>query len=148
MEVILWDMISWQSKSLNSRYVKRGTAVYRHENKHTTFWCPDLKVYYTMTSVKISGEKGCWEMCNFSTPSEPHSNELWNKSKNPYPLRNRIIPNSATACGLVVPGTQLLPHWELCNISNLDDKHDGVRCAMMFNGLPMKNCVFDLQQDV
>ena len=35
-------------------------------------------------------------MCDFPTPSDPHSYGLWDKSKNPYLLRNRIIPNSAT----------------------------------------------------
>ena len=37
---------------------------------------------YPMTSVKICGEKGCWELYAFPTPSEPHCYELWDKSKN------------------------------------------------------------------
>ena len=57
---------------------------------------------YLMTSVKNSGERGCWEMCDFPTPGDPHSYGLRNKSKNPYPLRYRIIPDLATARA---PGT-------------------------------------------
>ncbi len=52
---------------------------------------------YHMTSVKTCGEKGCWELCNFTTPSDLHSHGSWNECKNPYPLRNRIIPNEASA---------------------------------------------------
>ncbi len=47
--------------------------------------------FYPITSVKISGEIGCWAMHNFPTPS-----------KNPYPLRNHMTPNLATAGA---PGT-------------------------------------------
>ena len=28
--------------------------------------------FYPMTSVEISGERWCWEMCDFPTPSDPH----------------------------------------------------------------------------
>ena len=41
--------------------------------------------------------KGVLGMCNFSTPSDPHSYGSCDKSMNPYPLRNHIYPNSATA---------------------------------------------------
>ncbi len=55
------------------------------------------QMVYRMTSVEISGERGCWKMCDSSTISDPHSYRPWDKSKNPYPLRNPIIPNKATA---------------------------------------------------
>ena len=37
------------------------------------------------------------EMCDFLTPNDPHSHMSWDKCENPYPLRNCMIPNSATA---------------------------------------------------
>ena len=52
---------------------------------------------YPMTSVKISGEKRCWKLCNFQTPGHPHSHGSWDKSKNPYPLRIHIMFYEATA---------------------------------------------------
>ena len=55
-----------------------------------------------MTSVEIIGERGCWEMPNFPTPSDPHSHRSADKNKNPYPLRNCKIPNLATTGA---PGT-------------------------------------------
>ena len=55
-----------------------------------------------MTSIEISGENGCWEMCNFPTPNDHQSYGSWDKSKNPYSLKYHIIPNSATA---KAPGT-------------------------------------------
>ena len=69
-----------------------------------------MKIFYPMTSVEISGERGCWEMRSFPTLSHPHSHGSWNKSKNLYPYLY-------SACGLVVPGPQQLPSWELCNFS-------------------------------
>ena len=48
-------------------------------------------------SVKTCGKKGCWQLLNFPTPSHPHSNGSWDKSKKPYSLRNCIILNSAIA---------------------------------------------------
>ena len=79
-----------------------------------------------MTSVKTSGERGCWKIGDFPTLNNPHSCGSWDKSKNPYPLRNRINPNSATAralyrnhlaCSLMVLGPQQLSHWELRDFS-------------------------------
>ena len=60
--------------------------------------------HYPVTSVKTNVEKGCWEMCHFSTLSDPHSHGSWDKSKNPYPLRNCIILKLATA---EAPGTTM-----------------------------------------
>ena len=78
-----------------------------------------------MTSVKISEDGGCRKMRNFPTPSDPHFYGSWDKSKNPYPLRNCIIPNSATAGdpGTIQPaaemflGPQQVPCWELCDFA-------------------------------
>ena len=51
---------------------------------------------------KTCGERGCWEMHNVPAPSDPHSHGSWDKNKNPYQLRNHIIPNKTSAR---VPGT-------------------------------------------
>ena len=59
--------------------------------------------FYPMTNVKISGEMGCWEMRDFPIPSDPHAHGSWDIHKNPYPLRNCIIPNLAT---VGAPGTK------------------------------------------
>ena len=40
-----------------------------------------IDILYPMTSVEISEERGCWEMCDFSTPRDPHSYGSWDKSK-------------------------------------------------------------------
>ena len=37
--------------------------------------------FYPMTSCKISGEMGCWEMHDFSTPSDPISHGSLDKNK-------------------------------------------------------------------
>ena len=112
------------------------------EDYHTGTMGPDLpcmlptlsflnKVIHTVSAhpmpghcpivgVKIIEEMRCWELCNFPTPSYPHSHGAWDKSKNPYPLRNCITLNEATVgslIGLVVPGPQRLPYWELCDFS-------------------------------
>ncbi len=73
-------------------------AVHKAMNR----WAENIQechlVDYPMTSVKISGERGCWEMRDFPTPCDPHSQGSWDKSKNPwYPSRNCTIPNEATA---------------------------------------------------
>ena len=57
---------------------------------------------YPMTSVKIIGGMGCWELHDFSTPSDLNPPGSWDKSKNTYPLRNHKVPNSAT---VVAPET-------------------------------------------
>ena len=57
---------------------------------------------YPMNSVKNHSKRGCWEMRDFLTPSDPHFHRSWDTSKNPYPLRYRISPNSAT---VDAPGT-------------------------------------------
>ena len=44
------------------------------------------------------------KMHHFPTRNKPHAFGPWDKSKSPYPMRNRIIPNSATIGG---PGTDL-----------------------------------------
>ncbi len=83
------------------------------------------KLYYPMTSVKINGEMGCWELRNFATPSDLHFHRPWDKSKNLYPLGNHIILNKAIAR---TPGTprpadswflhpKKLPRWQLCDFS-------------------------------
>ena len=53
------------------------------------------QLYYPTTRVKISGEKGCWEMCNLPTLILiPIGHGI--KSAIPCPLRNCTIPNEAT----------------------------------------------------
>ena len=54
---------------------------------------PVIVIHYPTTSVYISGETGCWELCDTQFP---HSHGPWAKSKSPYPLRNHIIPNEVT----------------------------------------------------
>ena len=56
-------------------------------------------------------------MCNFSTPSDHHSQGSWDKSKNPYPLRNHIIPDLTT--GVAPTTTWPAALWLLCPISCL-----------------------------
>ncbi len=51
---------------------------------------------YLMTSVEISGEKGVLEIALYSNIWWLHSYGPWDKSKNPCPLRDCVIPNSAT----------------------------------------------------
>ena len=55
-----------------------------------------VNAFYTMTSVEISGEKGYGEMSNFPKPSDPHSHWSWNKSKNPYLLKDCMIHKKTT----------------------------------------------------
>ncbi len=55
-----------------------------------------------MSSVKINGERVCWEFCHFPTPNDPHSHWPWGKSRNSFPLRHYVIPESTTFRG---PGT-------------------------------------------
>ena len=55
-------------------------------------------------------ESRCWELHEFSIPSDRHSHGPWNKSRFPYLLRNRIFPNLAIVGGpetmcLLVPDT-------------------------------------------
>ena len=64
-------------------------------NFHTDSTYKTLQFHH-MTSVEISQESGYWQMRNFPTPSDSHSNGSWDESKKPYPLRNCTIPNSAT----------------------------------------------------
>ena len=83
---------------------------------------------YPMNSVKTGGEKGCWELHDFPTSSDPHSHGSWDKSKNPYPLGNCIIPNSATTgapgtmrpvvCGLMVAGASAVVEFGIMRFLN------------------------------
>ncbi len=68
-------------------------------------------LYYPMTSVEISGERLCRELCDFPTCSDPYAHGSWDRSKNLYPLRNHIIPNMAAA--RVPRTTQLVASWFL-----------------------------------
>ena len=85
---------------------------------------------YPMTSVEISGETGWQRMCDFLTPSDPHSSGSWDKCQNPYPLRkwnslkvhnsqlgNHWGSRNHSACSLVVPVPRRLPCWKLGNFS-------------------------------
>ena len=58
-----------------------------------------LQIIYLMTSVEISRDRGCSEMRDFRDfppPRDHHSHGSWDKSKNPYPWRNCIIPIKVT----------------------------------------------------
>ena len=60
---------------------------------------------YPMTSVKVSGEMGCWEMRDFPTPSGVHSHRSWE----PMPIDtfqrgNRRRPRNREATGQVFLG--------------------------------------------
>ena len=119
--------IGTDRKSLHT-HARAGTHARTHastEEMATGTFHQNLRVLYPMTSIKTSGEKGCWDLHDFSTPINHHSHVSWDESKNPYPLRNHIIPNSATPGGsrnhsasdLMVPGPWQLPRWELCDFS-------------------------------
>ena len=62
----------WYQCVLSTRYVWQATRV-------TTLINGGFD--YPMTCVKISGERGCWELCDFPTPNDPHSHGSWDKSK-------------------------------------------------------------------
>ena len=64
-------------------------------------------LHYPVTTVKIIEEMGCWELRDFPTPSDPHSHGSWGKSKNPYPLKNRVITEAIA--GVPEP-LRLWPH--------------------------------------
>ena len=76
--------------------------------------------HYPITSVVISEKRGRSELHDFPTPNDLHSLGSWDKSKNPYPLGNCIIPNSATAGaqGTTQPATSWLLDASGCLIGN------------------------------
>ena len=64
--------------------------------------------------------------CAISQDLVPHSHGSWDKNKNPYLLKNCIIPNEATIGGPgtarspeveCVLGLQPLLSWEICDFS-------------------------------
>ena len=66
-----------------------------------------------MTGVKISGEKGYWEMRDFPTPSEPHFYGSWDKSKNPcIPIEKSHNSQQGNCWGPET--TRLQAEWFLC----------------------------------
>ncbi len=75
---------------------------------------------YHMTRVKISGENGCWEMCDFPTLSQPHSHgqePIHVEKSHQSQLSNHQGSRNHSASGLVVTGPQWSSCWELGNFS-------------------------------
>ena len=88
------------------------------------------KVNFIPWPVSKSVEKGrCWEMLKFpiaqiSNTQQFHSHGSWDKSKNLYPLRIRVIPSwqlsqsrNHVAAGRVIPGPWQFPSRELHKFS-------------------------------
>ena len=114
------SVVAWQNTWIYMNCSMRLGA-FLTRCKYVSWW---LHTFYLMTSVKISGGRGWWESYDFPTPNDPYSHGPWDKSKNPYPLRNHIISKkNHIICNCSGPrnhlahGPRQLPRWGLCDFS-------------------------------
>ena len=68
--------------------------------------------HYSMISIKIRGETGCWELRDFLRPSNPHSQGWWYKSKKPY-IHQEITYHRSSATAQAPGATQPAASWFL-----------------------------------
>ena len=94
---------------------KNAESMWYHRQDQTAHVLPSqsYRMFYPMTSLKISGEIELWEMCNFPTPSDPHFYGSLYKSENPHPLRNHTILISATGRVQVALGLRPGSSWTM-----------------------------------
>ena len=84
IRVLPSDVTHWNSNNrLHAGPVPWPSATWVCINGGDNVWLPPLLFgdLYPMTCVKISGERGCWEMPNLPTSSDLHSSGSWDKHK-------------------------------------------------------------------